>query len=206
MKTLEHIAKIHAGIELIHFIGEDRFSDIYLFSLLSEHPLITMDVIQMYPTLPWDYEYLSINPNLTTDYLTKNLDKYWNWKHLSRHPMITFNFVITHIHYPWCWNYLTYHPNIDSHTIISNPQYDWDFSGSKPLYINEWERSSFIISIKVNDNVVHSISYLNNTYQNKLKNLNIRNQLILNRTRLRNKLKLGRWETLRNRKQQNMIS
>ena len=50
---------------------------------VSRHKNITLDDIEEYPSLPWDFKSLSLNPNIDINFVQKHLNKTWDWSLLS---------------------------------------------------------------------------------------------------------------------------
>ena len=55
---------------------------------LSKSPLITWEIVQDNPQIPWNYDLgLSLNPNINWDIVYRTLDKPWVFGYLSKNKM-----------------------------------------------------------------------------------------------------------------------
>ena len=88
-----------------------------------------MEIIEKYPTKPWDWEEISCNPNLTMEIIEKYPDKNWNWKGISVNPNITMEIINKYPDKPWDWDAISSNENITIEMINKYPNKGWYWQG-----------------------------------------------------------------------------
>jgi hypothetical protein len=100
---------------------------------LSMNPNVTMDIIEAYPTVLWDFRMISANPNLTTEFILAHVDRF-DWKILSRycgygHAIShPIDFILSHQELPWDWLALSENQSITIDDMLANPTIPWVWS------------------------------------------------------------------------------
>jgi hypothetical protein len=120
--------------------------------LISKHVNVTIDILEKYDNIVWDYTWVSLNPNINIEYVLNNLDKAWDWYFLTIHPNISFNDIKNNLDLSWNFNVLTssikvkiydifstmdiidwdlkmisYNPNIRESDVFKNIHFQWDW-------------------------------------------------------------------------------
>jgi hypothetical protein len=115
-------------------------------NVLCTNPNLTMDMIELYPNLPWEYKNLIRSKNLTWNFINKHLHAF-DSKIVSSHPNITWDIVKNNPSYPWDYYYLLFNENITWDIIIKNKSrpwaldllFYWDYMG--PFKLDKFKES-----------------------------------------------------------------
>ena len=99
-----------------------KYEDNLDWYCLSQHPYITMEIIENNPDKPWDWKWISYNPNLTMEIIENNPNKPWDWAEISGNPNITMEFIENNPTKPWNWQSISYNPNLTMKIIENNPE------------------------------------------------------------------------------------
>lgn len=76
----------------------------------TSNPTLSMDILNRFPDLNWDWEFISYNQNITLSFIEKHINKPWDWNNLSKNPHLTIDFIKKHSSYSWDWKKLVSHP------------------------------------------------------------------------------------------------
>jgi hypothetical protein len=120
--------------------------------LISKHVNVTIDILDKYNNIMWDYTWVSLNPNINIEYILNNLDKGWDWYFLTTHQNISFDDIKNNLDLPWNFDVLTssikvkindifstiniidwdlkmisYNPNIRECDVLKNMHFQWDW-------------------------------------------------------------------------------
>jgi hypothetical protein len=119
------------------------------YAHLTDIDQLSMDFVEKYPEMNYNWGNLSCCSNLTHEFVIKNVDKPWNWhmltqfvtsvlslidrfpekdwdwKVLSGFEEINIEFVKRHHQRPWDWKKLTANQNITLDDILRTPELPW---------------------------------------------------------------------------------
>ena len=96
------------------------------FANLSSDPLITWNLISLYPDIGWDGRFVSTNVNITLDIVLANPNFPWCYNFLGLNHNITFDMILANPSIPWNPKYVSQNPNLTWDIINSNMDYSWD--------------------------------------------------------------------------------
>lgn len=120
------------------------------WSSMSMHNCVTMNEVQYYSEVPWNFEAMSHNPNITQYDVERNLDRNWDWfalaynsnvnsitfamEHpyfhwwpISRNPDVTWEEIVDNVNEELCWHSLSRNKNITIEIVKNNLNLPWDF-------------------------------------------------------------------------------
>lgn len=126
---------------------------------------ITPEIVDVNPTLPWNYDCLSGNVNFPVDvkFIRKNINRFWNWRNLTRHPNITLKDIYDNMDLPWYLKSVFHNPNIDF-TLLHKitPNIDWEkLSRNKAITVDiikanpylPWSESGLMTNPNINQEI-----------------------------------------------------
>lgn len=123
-------------------------------TLISKNPGLTMEIVNQYSKLEWDYDELSMNPGIDPNYILESLksdtskfslDKFhyhpgltieivvsnpsivWNYKILSTNPEIKPSEMFKYNHLPWFAQYMSCNPSLTYRDIVDHPLLMWNW-------------------------------------------------------------------------------
>jgi hypothetical protein len=96
--------------------------------LLSNNPILPIEIINIFPNLSWNFKKLSKHPKLIISFVIQYNTKKWDWFMLSNHPNIEIEDILTNIKLPWIWSEISRNKNINWDIINNYPNIDWDKS------------------------------------------------------------------------------
>ena len=156
-RELDKLYKLHMTyLQTIPKKTNNRVPLYIYWRTATEHPDITIDIINKSKIGHWDYvslsyhrnitwdifvEYLntnnyssciSYNPNITIEIINANADFAWDWMVLSYNPSITWDVIQANPNKPWNWNHMAKNPNITWDIIKCHPKLQL----ADPIYIS----------------------------------------------------------------------
>jgi len=89
------------------------------------YPRATPQDLIDYPTLQWNYEYISEDDKITIDFVNKHRNLPWDYTVLTHNPNITFEIIQQNPDIPWDFLELSENPNITAQFIFDHPEINW---------------------------------------------------------------------------------
>jgi len=153
--SLDIIEKIHLSenlswkyISKLSYITLDFFEKYYRFddgnnrldiNNLSQNINLSLEVVEKYNYLDWNWTFLSCNPIITLEFIEKHMDFMWDWNEITKNSNITFEFIEKHIDEDIDWYEISKNPNITLEFIERNiDKIDFNgLSGNEFIYHNK---------------------------------------------------------------------
>jgi hypothetical protein len=138
---------------------------------------ILEQIIEEYPTAPYDWLALSLNPAISFQFINSHRSMPWNIAAVSRNPSITEAIVRSNLEFPWSYRDLCANPNISFDFMLeyaikptSRVDLDWNALSQNPMIeMDTIDRYSVYPwndrYISINPNI--SSNYILNTGKNR---------------------------------------
>lgn len=102
----ESSIKLNDIIDITYSNEYNKVAEVYknqIFTLISCHKDLTWDIVLKYPTIDWNWNFLSSNKNINWNIISNNLDKPWVWSSVSNNPNISIDIILNNIDKDWNW-------------------------------------------------------------------------------------------------------
>lgn len=100
-------------------------------SSMCNNPNITMEIVNSFPNLAWDWNYLADNPNFSCEFILKSHKNRWTFtgnNRLSKNTNLTWDIILNNGLIHWDYQALSANISIPIKIICDNIYYDWNWS------------------------------------------------------------------------------
>ena len=104
-----------------------KFFNLNYMDVLSRHRLITVDILNKYPTLNWNYKALSYNDKLYK-YALQNKSLPWDWDIISKSTEVNMKDILENFDINWnITNISDVQNKVSVEDILNHPEYKWNY-------------------------------------------------------------------------------